>query len=168
LTEASSDWTRPLYLGLPSILLQLNAHRRSRLFMKKALLFSILLFTFASSALAQKAYEPKKGSPERTAIMNAIRAYDTKRNSGLANETFVVSAIRVQGAWAYANVEQQGASSYGQAHVFLQKAGGKWKVAFSTYNDTNEVGVDGLARLRKKNRSFPRALADFAMKYLAG
>jgi hypothetical protein len=136
--------------------------------MKKIVMLSILLLAFGSTALAQNAHEPKKGSPERYAIMNAIRAYDVKRDSGLTNETFVVSVLRVQGTWAYANVEQQGASSYGQAHVFLQKAGGKWKVAFSTYNDTNEVGVDGLARLRKKNRSFPRGLADFAMKYLAG
>jgi hypothetical protein len=136
--------------------------------MKNTLLFSILLLVFASSAFGQKSHEPKKGSAERTAIMNAIRAYDVKRDAGLANETFVVSAIRVQGAWAYANVEQQGTRSYGQAHVFLQNAGGRWKVAFSTYNDTNEVGVDGLARLRKKNRSFPKGLADFAMKYLAG
>jgi hypothetical protein len=136
--------------------------------MKKTVFFSILLLAFASSALAQKTYEPKKGSAERTAIMNAIRTYDVKRESGLANETFRVSALRVQGTWAYANVEQQGANSYGQAHVFLQKAAGKWRVAFSTYNDANEVGVDGLERLRKKNRSFPKGLADFAMKYLAG
>ena len=132
-------------------------------------LISILMFT--SAALAQRSYEPKKGSAERTAIMNAIRAYDVKRDAGLASETFRVSALRVQGVWAYANVEPQltsGAETYGQAHVFLQKSRGRWKVAFSTYNDTNEVGVDGLARLRKKNRSFPKGLADFAMKYLAG
>ena len=136
--------------------------------MKRTLLFSVLLLALVSSALAQKAYEPKKGSAERTAIMNAIRTYDLKRDAELANETFRVSALRVQGTWAYANVEQQGANSYGPAHVFLQKAAGKWKVAFSTYNDNNEVGVDGLERLRKKNRSFPKGLADFAMKYLAG
>jgi hypothetical protein len=139
--------------------------------MKKPLLFSILLVAFTSSALAQKAYVPKKGSTERTTIMSAIRAYDVKRNAELADEQFQVSALRVQGSWAYANVEQQlrgGANSYGQAHVFLQNVGGKWRVAFSTYNDTNEVGVDGLERQRKKNKSFPKGLAAFAMKYLVG
>lgn len=138
--------------------------------MRNTLLFSILLFAFASSAFAQKAYEPKRGSAERTEMMNAIRAYDVKRNAELGDETFQVTALRVQGSWAYANVEPRlpgGGDTYGQAHVFLQKVGGRWKVAFSTYNDNNEVGVDGLARL-KKNRSFPRGLADFAMKYLAG
>ena len=139
--------------------------------MKKPLLFSILLLAFASGALAQKAHVARIGSAERTSLMNAIRAYDVKRNAELADEKFQVSALLVQGSWAYANVEQQlpsGADSYGQAHVFLQKAGGKWKVEFSTYNASNEVGVDGLERLRKKNRSFPKGLADFAMKYLAG
>jgi hypothetical protein len=71
----------------------------------------------------------------------------------------------------YASVEQQlpdGIESYGHAHVFLQKAGGKWTVAFSTYNSRDEVGADGLDRLKKKNKSFPKALADFAMNYLAG
>ena len=139
--------------------------------MKNLFLFSILLLAFASTALAQKAHEPKKGSAERTAVMNAIRAHDVKRNIGLSSETLNVSALRVQGAWAYANVEprlRSGGDTYGQAHVFLQKSAGRWKVAFSTYNDTNEVGVDGLARLRKKNKSFPKGLADFAMNYLAG
>ena len=139
--------------------------------MKKSLLLSILLLAFASGALAQKIYEPKRGSSERASLMNAIRAYDVKRNADLVNELFDVTALRVQGSWAYANVEQHvsgGANSYGQAHVFLQKSRGRWRVAFSTYNDSNEVGIDGLARLRRQNRSFPKALADFATRYLAG
>lgn len=140
--------------------------------MKKLLLITILLSAFGLNAFAQqKMYEPKKGSAERTALMNAIRNYDTKRDANLKDETFNVTALRVQGNWAYANVEQvlqDGIQSYGQAHVFLQKAGGKWKVAFSTYNATNEVGVEGLERLKKKNKSFPKQLADFATNYLAG
>ena len=140
--------------------------------MKKILLFSVLLFIFGLNAFAQqKIYEPKKNSAERTALMNAIRAYDSSRDQKLKAETFNVTALRVQGGWAYANVEQQlpeGFQSYGVAHVFLQKAGGKWRVVFSTYNDTNEVGIEGLERLKKKNRAFPKQLADFATNYLAG
>ena len=139
--------------------------------MKRTVLFSFLLLALTSAALAQRSYEPKKGSTERTALMNAIRAYDSGRDAALANETFRVTALRVQGAWASANVDPQpagGGDAYGQAHVFLQKVRGRWKVAFSTYNDSNEVGVDGMARLRKNNRSFPRGLADYAMRYLAG
>ena len=139
--------------------------------MKKTLLLSTLILAFASGVLAQKMYEPKRGSAERSAVMNSIRSYDSKRNGDLANETFSVTALRIQGNWAYANVEPRvasGGDTYGQAHVFLRKAGSKWVVAFSTYNDSNEVGVDGLERLRKNNRSFPKGLADFAMRYLAG
>ena len=140
--------------------------------MNKIILLTILLSVFGLNIFArQNMYEPKKGSAERTALMNAIREYDTKRDANIAEETFNVTALRVQGNWAYANVEQQlqdDIQSYGQAHVFLQKTGRKWKVVFSTYNDTNEVGVDGLERLKKKNKSFPKQLADFAMNYLAG
>lgn len=140
--------------------------------MKKILLFSILLFLFGLNAFAQqRLYEPRRGSTERTALMNAIREYDIKRDAKLKDETFNVTALRVQGNWAYANVEQQlpdGIQSYGVAHIFLQKAGGRWKVIFSTYNDTNEVGIEGLERLKKDNRSFPKQLADFATNYLAG
>jgi hypothetical protein len=140
--------------------------------MKIILLFSGLLFVCGLNAFAQqRLYEPKRDSAERKALMNAIREYDTKRDAKLKDETFNVTALRVQGNWAYANVEQnlpEGVQSYGVAHVFLQKAGGKWKVAFSTYNDTNEVGVEGLERLKRNNRSFPRQLTDFAMNYLAG
>lgn len=140
--------------------------------MKKILLFSILLFLFGSNAFAQqKLSEPKRGSTQRSALMKAIREYDIKRDAKLKDETFNVTALRLQGNWAYANVEQQlpgGIQSYGVAHVFLQKAGGRWKVIFSTYNDKNEVGIEGLERLKKNNRSFPKQLADFATNYLAG
>ena len=140
--------------------------------MKKILIFLLFLLAFSLNIFGQsKIYEPKKGSAERSALMSAIRIYDTKRDARIKDETFNITALRVQGSWAYANVEQQlegAVQSYGQAHVFLQKTGGKWKVVFSTYNDTNEVGVDALDRLKKKNKSFPKQLADFAMNYLAG
>lgn len=140
--------------------------------MKNFFTISFLILAFGFSVFAQqKMYEPKKGSVERTALMNAVREYDVKQNPKLKDETFVISGLRVQGNWAYANVEQQvpnGVESYGQAHIFLQKTGEKWKVVFSTYNSNNEVGVDGLERLKKKNKTFPKQLADFAANYLAG
>lgn len=140
--------------------------------MKKSILFVTLILFGASVGLAQKKmYEPKKGTAERNALMDAIRTYDVKRNAALADETFTVSALRVQDTWAYANVEQKlsdSIESYGVAHVFLQNTGGKWTVAFSTYNSRDELGAEGLDCLKKKNKSFPKALADFAMNYLAG
>lgn len=140
--------------------------------MNKILLLVTFLTIFGLNVFAQqKIYEPKKGSAERAALMDAIRAYDTARDPQLKTEIFEITALRIQGNWSYANIVQKlpdGVQSYDAAHVFLQKTGGKWRVAFSTYNDTNEVGVDGLEKLKKKNKTFPKQLAAFAMNYLAG
>jgi hypothetical protein len=140
--------------------------------MKKLLIFAVLTITFSLFALAQqKLSEPKKGSAERISLMDAIRDYDIQRDAKLSEENFIVLALRTQGNWAFAQVEQQeqnGMESYGVAQVFLQKVGKKWKVAFSTYNDRDEVGVDGLAKLKKKYKDFPKQLADYAIGFLAG
>jgi len=119
----------------------------------------------------QKMYGPKSGSAERKAIVNAIRDHDLRQKSDISDETFIISGMRVQDGWAYANVEQKtssGALVYGQAHVFLKKTGSVWKVAFSTFNDTEEVGAAGLERLKKDNKNFPKQLAEYAMTFLAG
>ncbi|MBC7900181.1 MAG: hypothetical protein H7070_09025, partial [Saprospiraceae bacterium] len=120
--------------------------------MKTILLTSLFLLAFCLPALGQqKMYEPKSGSAERTALINAMRDHDLKKNPDISDETFVASGLKVQSGWAYANVEQKTSSGqlvYGQAHVFLQKTGNVWKVVFSTFNDKNEVGVDGLERLK--------------------
>jgi hypothetical protein len=140
--------------------------------MKKLLILMALTITFTLSVFAQqKLSEPKKGSAERTALMDAIRDYDIQRDAKLGEEKFIVLALRTQGNWAFAHVqqeEQRGLESYGVAHVFLQKVGKKWKVAFSTYNDRDELGVDGLAKLKKKRKDFPKQLAEYAMGFLAG
>lgn len=140
--------------------------------MIKILILIALTITISLSAFAQqKLFEPKKGSAERTALMDAIRDYDVKRDAKLSDEKFVVLALRTQGNWAFAQVEQQeqsGIESYGVAQVFLQKMDKKWKVAFSTYNDRDEVGVDGLGKLKKKHKDFPKQLAEYAMGFMAG
>ena len=140
--------------------------------MKTILLSAIFVMACCLPAFAQqKMYGPKSGSPERKAIVNAIRDYDLRKNPDISDETFVISGMRVQDGWAYANVEQKtssGALVYGQAHVFLKKTGSVWKVAFSTFNDTEEVGAARLERLKKDNKNFPKQLAEYAMTFLAG
>ena len=140
--------------------------------MKTILLTTLFLLACCLPVFAQqKMYEPKKGSAERKAVINAIRDYDIRKNPDIPDETFVASGLKIQGNWAYANVEQKTSSGelvYGQAHIFLHKTRAVWKVAFSTFNDTNEVGVDGLERLKKKHKDFPKQLADYAMTFLAG
>ena len=139
--------------------------------MKKTILLVTLILFGSTAGLAQKKmYEPKKGSAERSAMIAIITAYDVARNDDLKGEKFDVTAIKVHANWAFVSVERSNLPEAGQGtHLaFLQKSGTKWKVVWSDFNDNQEVGVDALARLRKKNKDFSKALADFAMTYLAG
>ncbi|HMT06403.1 MAG TPA: hypothetical protein PKA82_00260 [Pyrinomonadaceae bacterium] len=140
--------------------------------MKKIVLLAVLVLMSAAAGFAQKKmYEPKKGSPERQTLADAIRSYDTLRNSALKGEIFGVNAMQVQGDWAFASVERTNLPDAGQGTLlaFLRRSGGSWKVIWSDYNDNGEVGVDALKRLRKRYRDFSKQLADFAENgYLAG
>ena len=142
--------------------------------MKTLFFFAFLmLLTFTGDAFGQKMTTPKAGSTDHKAILNAIKEYDTEQRDEFSEATYTATAMRVQGTWAFASVEPKlqgdGESlNYGVGHVFLQKTAGVWKVVFSTHNDRDEVGVDGLDKLKKKHKAFPKALADFAMNQLAG
>ncbi len=74
--------------------------------------------------------------------MNAIRVYDVARNSDLEGEIFGVSALKVQGNWAFASVERTNLPEAGTGtHLaFLRKSGAGWKLMWSDYNDNGEVG----------------------------
>ncbi|MGI8812790.1 MAG: hypothetical protein ACR2IH_09740 [Pyrinomonadaceae bacterium] len=116
--------------------------------------------------------EPKKGSAGRKAVVDAIRVYDVSRNRHFEGEIFKINALRVQGNWAFVSVERTNLleADEGTHLAFLQKSGSGWKVRWSNYNDnTNEVGVDALKRLRKKHKDFYKELADFGENgFLAG
>ncbi len=138
--------------------------------MKTILLTLAFLLAFCSLAFGQqKMYEPKKGSGERMALIDTIRDFDLRKNPDISDEVFAASGLKVQGGWAFANVEQKTSSGtlvYGQGHVFLQKTGNGWKVVFSTFNDKKEVGLAGLDNLRKQNKNFPKQLAEYALTFL--
>ena len=138
--------------------------------MKKIILLVTLILLGASVGLAQKKmYEPKKGSAERKALVDAIRVYDVARNSDFEGEIFKITTLRVQGNWAFTSVERTNLPEAGEGtHMaFLQKSGAGWKVMWSS--NTDEVGVDALVRLRKKHKDFYKELADFAENgWLAG
>ena len=141
--------------------------------MKKLIILAVLILfgSLAVSAQQPKIYEPKKGGAERKTLVDAIRVYDVARNGELTGEIFSITALKVQGNWAFAGVERVNLPNAGQGtHLaFLRKSGGKWKLVWSDYNDDEEVGVAALKRLRKKHKDFYRRLADFAENgYLAG
>ncbi len=139
----------------------------------QTVMFALVLLLSASSAFGQKGmYEPKKGSLERSALIDTIIKYDVGRNDDLKGEKFDVTAIRVHANWAFVSVERSNLPEAGEGtHLtFLRKSGALWKVMWSNYNDnTDEVGVDALKRLRKKHKDFYKDLAAFAENgYLAG
>ncbi len=135
--------------------------------MKKIILLVTLILFGASVGLAQKKmYEPKKGSAERKALVDAIRVYDVARNSDFEGGIFKIHGLRVQGNWAFASVVRTNLPEAGDGtHLaFLQKSGAKWKVVWSNYNDDeNNVGSEALKRLRKKHKDLPKELTDFAI-----
>jgi hypothetical protein len=142
-------------------------------FTKKRLSLPVILLVLigASDAIGQNVmYEPQKGTPERTAVLGAIKSHDIARNKGLSGQIFDVTAIRIHGNWAFVSVERTNLPDAGQGtHLaFLQKTGTAWKVVWSDFNDNEEVGVSAITRLRKKNKDWSTKLGEFAMTYLAG
>lgn len=124
-------------------------------------LFFVALFCI-SSASAQTAYTPAKGSAERTAIMNSLRVPVEKK---LKKKTiFAVNNFRVQGNWAfldgtpqkadgsameYSGTEYQNAIDAGMFDsnffALLKKTGGKWKIV------TYQIGCTDICYLSWAN-----------------
>lgn len=140
--------------------------------MKNLLMLAVFAIALTGSAFAQNMTTPRSSSADYKGIVAAIKEYDVAQHDEFEVATYTVNTIRVQGMWAFVAVEPKlqgdGESlNYGVGHVFLEKKSGKWVVAFSTNNDKQEVGVDGLAKL-KKNKAFPKQLAKYAESQLAG
>jgi hypothetical protein len=114
--------------------------------LKRPLISLAIVLVLAGAAFAQKVYTPEKGSAERAAILNALRApveKDLKQKISFNVETF-----NVLGAWAFLSGEPLNAAGSGRpdyrntryreavdAGIFdnnyfavLKKTGGKWKV----------------------------------------
>lgn len=113
--------------------------------LKKSFLILSIVLILAGAALAQKIYTPEKGSAERTAILNALRApveKDLKQKI-----QFSVNEFRSSGAWAFLSGEPQTLAGerpdyrntkYREAveadmfdnnfFALLKKTGGKWRV----------------------------------------
>ncbi|HEY8559361.1 MAG TPA: hypothetical protein VIL74_03075 [Pyrinomonadaceae bacterium] len=112
---------------------------------KKLFLTLTIVLCLTGACLAQRVYTPEKGSAERTAILEALRApveKDLKQKI-----SFNIDDFNVQGAWAYLGGAPQTAdgrepnykntrywsqvdSGAFDNNVFalLKKTGGKWKV----------------------------------------
>jgi hypothetical protein len=134
----------------------------------------VLMLTLSGviSAAAQSAYEPAKGSPERTAILDALRIpveRDLKQKI-----VFVAEDFKVQGSWAFVGGTPQGANgeapNYGgtnyadavEAGAFdnnffalLRKTRGKWRVTTYAIGCTDVCYTDWWRRYRAPKAIFP-------------
>jgi hypothetical protein len=82
------------------------------------------------AAQADSAYTPARGSAERKAILDAMRAH--RRRFDPRPVTFVVSRMRVQRGWAWLSVQPQspdGRSRYEGEDALLRRRSGRWAVA---------------------------------------
>ena len=132
---------------------------------------SIILF-FAFSVSAQTAYTPEKGSAERAAILNALRAPVERELKQKVQ--FAVTNFRVQGNWAFLDGEPQNASGgkpnyknteYGEAinagmfdnnfFALLKKTGGKWRVMKYQIGCTDVCYLEWRAQYKAPKAIFP-------------
>src|SRR3954471_21664536 len=78
---------------------------------------------------ADSAYTPGRGSAERKAILDAMRAH--RRRFDPQPVVFVVSYLRVQRGWAWLSVRPQspdGRSRFEDENALLRRRAGHWEV----------------------------------------
>lgn len=138
--------------------------------MKRAAIFVTLVFCFASIAIAQQVYTPEKGSPERAAILNALRIPVEKKLK--QRIVFVTDNFRVQGNWAFVSGEPRtptggkpnlkGTVFDGHEDAFddnffglLKKTGGKWRVVTHALGCTDVCYADWWRRYKAPKAIFP-------------
>ena len=139
--------------------------------MKRILPVLLILITAAALA-AQEAHTPEKGSPERKAILDALRVpieRDLKQKV-----VFVAENFKVQGSWAFVSGTPQNASGerpdysrtkYADAvdsgafdnnfFALLKKTAGKWKVSTYAIGCTDVCYADWWSRFRAPKAIFP-------------
>ena len=83
----------------------------------------------ANAPQADSAYTPGRGSAERKAILDAMRAH--RRRFDSQPVVFVVSYLRVQRGWAWLSVRPQssdGRSRFEDESALLRRRAGRWEV----------------------------------------
>ena len=94
--------------------------------MKKAFVLIFLVFT---GLFAGDLYTPPKGSPERAAIMNTLRAEIQSRQN--IEVLFVVRILKLKEGWAWTvtmPLSKDGTNRYEDVIALLHKERGRWQV----------------------------------------
>lgn len=127
--------------------------------MKKILILSLTAFFLtivAQTSLGQTGvHTPEKGTPERKAILDAVRKYRKA-----SSEVYSPTAFRVSKDWALVaapdpadpDVDTEAFS------VILRKTGGKWKVVDALSNVEGTDPAKEVKRIHKKYPSLPTAV----------
>ena len=119
----------------------------------------------APRAQADSAYTPARGSAERKAILDAMRAH--RRRFDAQPVIFVVGHLRVQRGWAWLSVAPQspdGRSKYEDESALLRRRAGRWEVVETMSAAGEREGTpleDDCAwfqRLRRRLNAVPAAI----------
>jgi hypothetical protein len=140
--------------------------------LKKSFFGLSIVLIFAFAVFAQNAYTPEKGSAERGAILNALRAPVERELKQKIQ--FAVTNFKVRGNWAFLDGEPQNASGgkpeyentkYGEAieagmfdnnfFALLKKTGGKWRVVKYQIGCTDVCALDWATQYKAPKAIFP-------------
>lgn len=143
-----------------------NNHASTRMLVVVGLLFCLLPFDSTSSSapavvsIAQRgAYTPPSGSPERKAILDALR--EETRQLHQSNVIFVVNYLKVQNGWAWVQTSPQspgGSNRYEDVSALLRKRRNVWTVVEIACTEEGNADCIGDGGYYKKLMSrFPLA-----------
>lgn len=127
--------------------------------MKNTLKIGLVILTLALSAGAAYAqsgvHTPAIGSPERKAILYAVRIF---RHA--PNEVYTPRIFRVSGRWAYVAADDPNEPGVDTAafDVVLRRTAGKWMVVDQISHVEGSSYASEVRRIRRKYRSLPAAL----------
>lgn len=136
------------------------------------LIIVISLLTITSAVVAQSAYTPTPGSPERQAVCDALRNY-VKANYAQKPlpqpVVFKIDIIRIQGDYCHFEgfpVFKDGSEAIGEylpdmgLNICLKRGQSGWKVVY----DLSRTDVPGDEEIREIKRRFP---PDFPVSLLS-
>ena len=127
--------------------------------MKKLLILSVVTFFLtiaAQASLGQTGvHTPDKGTPERKAILDAVRKYRKA-----SSEVYSPTAFRVSKDWALVASPDPAEPDVDTAafSVVLRKTSGKWKVVDELRNVEGTDPAKEVRRIHKKYPSLPMAV----------
>lgn len=142
--------------------------------MKSRSLFlaAVIVVACCSAGLGQSAYTPEKGSPERKAILDALRVPVERELK--QKVVFVADNFKVQGTWAFVSGEPQSPSGGDPNYrgtpyweqkdqgafdnnffALMRKTGGKWRVVKYAIGCTDVCYLDWWSLHKAPKAIFP-------------